>query len=76
MAVLGASTADTLGLGEGDIGSEIAIDGIPFRVVGILQPKGGSSFLNQDDKVLVPIGVIERYFVGGDSLRSIGVSVA
>jgi putative ABC transport system permease protein len=76
MAVLGASTADTLGLGEGDIGSEISIGGIPFRVAGILQPKGGASFLNQDDKILVPIGVIERYFVGGDSLRSIGVSVA
>ena len=76
VAVLGASTADDLGLGEGDIGSEISIGGIPFRVTGILQPKGGSSFLNQDDKILVPIGVIERYFVGGDSLRSIGVSVA
>jgi putative ABC transport system permease protein len=75
VAVLGAATADTLGIGEGDIGIEIAIDGIPFRVVGILQPKGGSSFLNQDDKILVPIGVIERYFLGGDSLRSIGVSV-
>ena len=76
VAVLGASTADTLGLGEGDIGSEISIGGIPFRVAGILQPKGGAGFLNQDDKILVPIGVIERYFVGGDSLRSIGVSVA
>ena len=76
VAVLGASTADTLGLGEGAIGSEISIGGIPFRVAGILQPKGGAGFLNQDDKILVPIGVIERYFVGGDSLRSIGVSVA
>ena len=76
VAVLGASTADTLGLGKGAIGSEISIGGIPFRVAGILQPKGGAGFLNQDDKILVPIGVIERYFVGGDSLRSIGVSVA
>ncbi len=54
----------------------ITIGGIPFRVVGILQSKGGSGFLNEDDKVLIPVGAVQRHFVGGDSVRSIGVSVA
>ena len=58
------------------IGSDVSIGGIPFRVVGILQPKGGTGFLDQDDKILVPVGAVRDHFVGGDSVRSIAVSVA
>jgi putative ABC transport system permease protein len=76
VAVLGASTADTLGLDAGDVGSEISIAGIPFQVIGILQPKGGSGFQDPDDEVIVPVAVVQKYFVGGDSVRTIGVSVA
>ena len=50
--------------------------GLPFRVVGILQAKGGTGFQDPDDQVIVPIGVVQKYFVGGDSVRTIGVSVS
>ena len=76
VAVLGASTAETLGLDADDLGTEISIGGIPFQLIGILQPKGGSSFQDQDDQVIVPVGTVQKYFVGGDSVRTIGVSVA
>ena len=76
VAVLGATTADDLGLGATALGSDIAVGGIPFRVIGILQPKGGAGFLNQDDKVVVPVGAVRARFVGGDNVRTIGVSVA
>ena len=76
VAVLGASTATDLGLGADDIGSEISIAGIPFRVIGILQAKGGSGFQDPDDQVMVPVGAVQKYFVGGDTVRTIGVSVA
>jgi putative ABC transport system permease protein len=75
VAVLGATTADDLGLDEASIGREISIGGLPFRLVGILQPKGGSGFQDPDDQVLVPIGVISKYFVSGDGVRTIGLSV-
>ena len=75
VAVLGATTATDLGLGAADVGSEISVGGLPFRVVGILQAKGGSGFANPDDQVLVPIGAVQKYFVGGDSVRTIGVTV-
>ena len=45
VAVLGATTADDLGLGADAIGTDIPIGGIPFRVVGILQAKGGAGRL-------------------------------
>jgi putative ABC transport system permease protein len=63
-------------LGASDVGTTILIKGLPFEVVGILQPKGGSGFQNPDDQVLVPLSTARRYLVGGTSVRSIGVSVA
>ena len=76
VAVLGATTADDLGLDQADLGTEISIGGIPFEVIGILQPKGGSGFQDPDDQVMVPVGVVQKYFVGGDTVRTIGVSAA
>jgi len=76
VAVLGKTTADDLGLTEADLGSEITIDGIPFTVIGILQPKGGSGFQDPDDQVIVPVGTVQKYFVGGDSVRTIGISTS
>jgi putative ABC transport system permease protein len=76
VAVLGATTATNLGMTAADLGSDITIDGLPFRVVGILQAKGGTGPLDQDDQVYVPLSVAQRLFVGGDSVRTIYVSVA
>jgi putative ABC transport system permease protein len=72
--VLGSSTAGDLGLDEGDLGRELSIGGLPFQLVGILQPKGGLGFQDPDDVALVPIGVVSRHFIGGQSVRTIGVS--
>ena len=76
VAVLGSTTATDLGLGAEDVGNEIRIGGLPFTLVGILQPKGGTGGADPDDQVLVPVNVVQKYFVGGDGVRSIGVSVA
>jgi putative ABC transport system permease protein len=78
VAVLGATTAEDLGLDSSSIGSEITIGGIPFEVVGILQAKGTTTSTSADDQVLVPVSTLKRYFTGSAStgVRSIGVSVA
>jgi len=76
VAVLGATTADDLGLGASAIGTDITVGGLPFRVVGILQAKGGTGFASPDDEVLVPVSTANSLLVGGSSVRSIGVSVA
>ncbi len=76
VAVLGATTADDLGLTADSVGTSISIAGLPFQVVGILQPKGSTGPFSQDDQILVPITTIEHHFLSGDAVRSIGVSVA
>jgi putative ABC transport system permease protein len=75
VAVVGATTATNLGLTAADLGKDITIEGLPFRLVGILQSKGGVGPLDQDDQVYVPLSVEQRLFVGGDTVRTIYVSV-
>jgi len=75
-AVLGATVADALSLDATAIGTQVSIGGLPFEVIGILQPKGGSGFQDPDNEVLVPVRTVQKYFVGGNQVRTIGVSVA
>jgi putative ABC transport system permease protein len=76
VAVLGATTADDLGLTASSIGSTVKIGGLPFQVVGILQAKGSTGPVSQDDQILVPYTTVEQQFVPGDKVRTIGISVA
>ncbi|MDT4947107.1 MAG: putative transport system permease protein [Pseudonocardiales bacterium] len=76
VVVLGSTVADNLKLGAESIGTDITINGLPFRIIGILQPKGGTGAQDPDDQVMVPIGVVQKYFVGNGTIRTIGISVA
>jgi len=56
VALLGSDMADKLfSRRNGITGETIRIEGQPFRVIGVLQPKGGSSFGSQDQIVLLPM---------------------
>jgi putative ABC transport system permease protein len=56
VAILGAEVADNLfGRKEGLTGESIRVEGQPYRVIGVLEEKGGSGFNNQDDQILVPL---------------------
>lgn len=55
VVLLGTEVADRLfGRTEGLVGESVRIEGQPFRVIGVLESKGGSGFANQDDRVMVP----------------------
>ena len=56
VAVLGQTTEQNLftGVAADPIGQTILINSQPFRVVGILQAKGTSAAVDQDDVVFVP----------------------
>ena len=56
VALLGPQVADKLfGRHNNVTGQTIRIDGQPFRVIGVLESKGGGSFGSQDNIVLVPM---------------------
>ncbi len=55
VALIGPDVADALfDRREGVTGETIRIEGQPFRVLGVLAPKGGSSFGSQDNVILLP----------------------
>ena len=55
VVVLGNNVATKLfGQAEGVTGEIIRIEGAPFRVIGVLEKKGGSGFGSEDDVVLIP----------------------
>jgi putative ABC transport system permease protein len=56
VVLLGQDVADKLfARKNGLVGESIRIEGQPFRVIGVLESKGGSSFSNEDDRVIVPL---------------------
>jgi putative ABC transport system permease protein len=56
VVLLGQDVADKLfGRKNGLVGESVRIEGQPFRVTGVLESKGGSSFSNEDDRVVVPL---------------------
>jgi putative ABC transport system permease protein len=60
VVLLGIDTADDLfGRTSGLVGETVRIEGQPFRVIGILEERGGSSFNNEDDIALVPISTAQ-----------------
>ncbi|HOG79464.1 MAG TPA: ABC transporter permease, partial [Anaerolineaceae bacterium] len=55
VVLLGPDVAEKLfGRTDGITGETVRINGLPFRVIGILESKGGGSFGSQDDVALVP----------------------
>jgi len=56
VVLIGQDVADKLfGRKEGLIGETVRVEGQPFRVIGVLESKGGSSFSNEDDRIMVPL---------------------
>ena len=56
VAVLGANVAEDLFPDdEYPLGMAVRIRGIQYKVVGVLESKGGAGFMSEDDQVFVPL---------------------
>jgi putative ABC transport system permease protein len=72
VCVLGASVASILFGEENPVGETIRIQGIPFKVLGVLEPKGFSaSGYDQDDFVVMPVTTAQKRITGYDWLDDI-----
>jgi putative ABC transport system permease protein len=64
VALIGVDVADKLfGHRDGLVGETIRVDGQPFRIIGVLKPKGGGSFGSQDEIVMVPFSTAETRLI-------------
>ncbi|MBO0751962.1 MAG: ABC transporter permease [Bradyrhizobiaceae bacterium] len=66
VVVLGRTVYQQLfGAGQNSIGAQIQVKGVPLRVIGLLSPKGQSTYgTDQDDLVMIPFTTAERKVVG------------
>ncbi len=66
VAIIGGTVAEKLfGPGADPIGADIRITNVPFKIVGVLQSKGQTSFgRDQDDIILLPVTSARGRIVG------------
>src|SRR5450432_682413 len=61
VCVLGSTVAQSLFEGQDPVGQSVRIKNFPFRVIGVLESKGGSTMgQDQDDVVIVPYTTVMR----------------
>jgi putative ABC transport system permease protein len=64
VVLLGPEVAETLfGHADGVTGETVRIAGQPFRVIGVLESKGGGAFGSEDNQVIVPFSTAQARLV-------------
>ena len=73
VAVLGQTLVEQLfGYGHDPVGSSVRIKNVPFRVVGVLEPKGQTSWgQDQDDVAIIPFSTAQRRVLGTEFLGTV-----
>ena len=76
VAVIGETVRKNLFGATDPVGETIRISNLPFKVVGVVVPKGTSAAMgqDQDDIIIVPITTLQKKITGQDWLRWIMVS--
>jgi putative ABC transport system permease protein len=75
VAVIGSTTRDDLfGAGFDPVGKTIKVNNINFKVVGVTKSKGGSGSNTQDDQIIIPYTVAQKYFTNNQYVGTISIS--
>ncbi len=82
VACLGSVVAETLFPEQDPIGQTIRMNNVPFRVVCVMESKGGTGFLSQDNQVFIPITTAmtrlsrSGRFRGGNNVDTLNIKLA
>jgi putative ABC transport system permease protein len=72
VCILGKTVVDNLFSGQDPVGEIIRIKKLPFRVIGVLSPKGQNAFgHDQDDIIIVPYTTAQKKIAGITHVNSI-----
>jgi putative ABC transport system permease protein len=75
VAVLGATVADNLFPAGDAVGSSMRIKNVPFRVVGVLDRKGGNMMgQDQDDQIIAPYTTVMKQLQGRQRIGQVLIS--
>ncbi|MHC5795052.1 ABC transporter permease [Lacisediminihabitans sp. FW035] len=73
VAVIGSTLASTLFTTGSALGQQIAVDGTPFTVVGILASQSSVGFTDPNSIVIAPITRIQKSFTGYGAVSTLTV---
>jgi putative ABC transport system permease protein len=73
VVVLGSSLASSLFGDQEPVGQTVNINRAGYRVIGVMAPKGGSSFGSVDSTAFVPISSAQKRLIGGN--RGVGTGL-
>jgi putative ABC transport system permease protein len=73
VAVIGSTLASTLFTTGSALGEQIAVDGTPFTVVGILASQSSVGFTDPNSIVIAPITRIQKSFTGYGAVSTLTV---
>ena len=78
VAIIGETVRKNLFGATDPIGETIRIKDLPFRVIGVLQAKGASAAMgqDQDDTIIIPLTTLQKKMNGNTWLQWIMVSAA
>ena len=74
VAVIGSEVREAIFPGAQPVGRHITVNGLRYRVVGVLDRKGEQFGYSPDNKVVLPLGAFERQF--GFQLLKDGVRIS
>lgn len=75
VCVLGQTVVDNLFPGQDPVGEIIRIKKLPFRVVGVLSPKGQTGWgQDQDDIIIAPYTTVQKKLMGVTYINNVIVS--
>ncbi len=75
VCVLGATVAQNLFPNNDAVGSTIRIKKVPFKVVGVLERKGGNMMgQDQDDQIIAPYTTVMKQLLGSPRISMIYIS--
>ena len=76
VCVIGKTTATALFGDSTPIGKSVRIQGISFKIVGLMALKGSAMFGDPDDRVYIPVTTAQKMVFGVDYLSQIAAQTA
>jgi putative ABC transport system permease protein len=76
VALVGATVIEQLFGDEDPLGKVIRVNRVAFTIIGTIQKRGGTGWMDPDDILVVPLATAQGRLFGTDDLSSISVKVA
>lgn len=73
VVLLGKKVVNELFGDASPLGEMVKVNRVSFQVIGVLPEKGGNSFMDQDDVIVMPLNTAMRRLLGKDSVDSIDI---